>query len=210
MPPVKRLAPLFALFLLAACEKSVGDTCEGTECGENLACLNKTCQKCEGSDRCASYGMCRAASGRCEIPAGAEADCKNLHGKKRYAPCEQDGKCKVVNSVCWAASDEDCKNSRGCRDNGACSAVEGRCVPNKPNDCHGSKVCIELAHCTVKEGRCALTSSADCQKSQACLAKGQCTLREKNCMVGGDDDCKASSMCKVHGACTARDGACQP
>jgi len=210
MRPVKpALLCLLLLSFAVGCDKSVGDPCEG-DCGDALACINGTCKTCEGTDRCQGYGMCKVAAGRCEVPVAAEADCKQPQGKERYNPCEQDGKCRLDKGVCWAKTDEDCKNSKGCKDNGACTAKAGRCIPEKPDDCHGSKVCLELAHCTVQNGHCALVSSADCAKSQGCLSKGLCTLRDKNCMVGGSDDCKASSMCKIHGACTARDGQCQP
>lgn len=202
---------LLACALLIGCEKKEGDACEPTDdCAAGLACLNGTCRSCDKSDRCQSYGMCRAAGGRCEVPADRTDDCNKRIGREKYAPCDQDGKCAVEHGVCWAKADEDCKNSAGCKESGACTARDGRCVPAKDEDCHGSKVCVELAHCTVKDGRCALTSSADCAKHKGCLAKGLCTLRDKSCIVNSSDDCKASSMCKIHGACTARNGACQP
>ena len=74
--------------------------------------------------------------------------------------CKTYGSCTKKDGRCTAASEAECRQSRGCRMMGNCSFfpdgenVYSRCLPGSDADCQQSDICTGSGQCTLREGRC--------------------------------------------------------
>ena len=153
--------------------------------------------------------------------------CQTCLPNKCDSECERVGNCAVSYKAsgealtrCYAASEEDCRQSRACAEHGWCFLTEqGGCVTEdrvEEKRCAISARCTNFGGCSpMDEGYCAPSSDAHCTESRDCADRGHCTYTEgewgqPHCMVATDEECARSTECRTEGKCTKQGRMCRP
>ncbi len=137
-----------------------------------------------------------------------DEDCRT----KRKKGCDLYGECTMRTHhtgdwyyTCYAATEEDCRQSKVCKEDGKCYPNErGKCVLKEDVDkdlCKDSWVCRHRGGCVPLDGVCIPTKAKHCKRSYQCKAEGRCGLVGMSCLATKDKHCRQSTGCEIAGLC---------
>lgn len=156
--------------------------CDGGQCtATDGVCVAGSDADCQQSGSCLWSGDCKAARGRCRVPATTDEACRRPRGRLGIVPCDFDGACVARAGICRADSDAACGRSTVCQLFGLCRARNGTCVVGSDADCRKSEACVEAGACFAGYAGCVAFSDADCERSRECEDRGACVARDGTC-----------------------------
>ncbi len=126
--------------------------------------------------------------------------------------CSREGHCTVRMHhagdwyyACYAATEEDCQQSKICKEGGKCHPSEmGSCVRKEDLDkhlCKDSWRCRHNGSCASLDGACIATKPEHCERSYRCKTEGRCAQVDMICEVTTDEHCRQSTGCEIAGLC---------
>ena len=171
---------------------------------------------CRASTQCATEGKCVLGNlGACAIEpsACARTDACRERGTCNYAhakgcvdgaaqcelACRLEGACDLVDGICAATREADCRAAARCRGEGQCALEGDRCVATDEG-CAASSMCEHNGWCAAVEG------GDGCYDGRTacgatCWTRGDCARVDGVCQPASDAECEASVACAVSGRC---------